>query len=360
MAEINFPKLFIPGPVHVTDDILQAMASYPLGHRTPEFNQLYAGLQPKLKQILHTEQNVFIFTNSATAVMEACIRNLVKGRALNMVCGAFSDRWHSITKDCAKPCDAVSVEWGQPTTPEAVDAALSAGDYDTITIVHNESSTGLMNPVAAIATMIREKHPDVMICIDAVSSMAGAPIKFDEWGADVVLASVQKAWGIPAGIAIAAVSDRALERAKTVEGRGQYLDFLAFAKNDAKNFTPNTPSTSHFVALDVQCDKILAEGIENRWARHERMATKVRDWAKQRWTLFPAEGYESLTLTCIDNRDESVDVPGLIKAIYEKHNARIANGYGGMKNKTWRISHMADLPEADLDTLLGWLDAELA
>ncbi|MHC5020627.1 MAG: aminotransferase class V-fold PLP-dependent enzyme, partial [Planctomycetota bacterium] len=151
MADINFPKLFIPGPVHVTDDILQAMASYPLGHRTPEFNALYAGLQPKLKQILHTEQNVFLFTNSATAVMEACIRNLVKERALNMVCGAFSERWHDITKDCAKPCDAVSVEWGQPTTPEAVDQALSSGKYDTVTIVHNESSTGLMNPLADIA-----------------------------------------------------------------------------------------------------------------------------------------------------------------------------------------------------------------
>lgn len=358
MSDAKFPKLFIPGPVHVDDEILRAMGSYPLGHRTSEFRALYGRLIPKLKQLLFCSERVFVMTNSGTGIMEACIRNLVKGRVLNLVCGAFSDRWHKIAKACAKPADAVHVDWGMANKPEHVDQALATGKYDTVTVVHNESSTGVMNPVAEIGQLVRRKYPDVLVCVDTVSSMAGAPMKFDEWGVDVMLASCQKAWGLPPGIAIAAVSQRALDRAKTVEGRGEYFDFLLYAKSDDNSETPNTPSTSHFVALDLQCDRILREGIEQRWARHRRLAERVRTWARTRWELFPEPGYESLTLTCIKNPG-ALDVEGLIKGIFKKHHARLANGYGDLKNKTWRISHMADLQDADIDELIGWIEAEL-
>lgn len=358
MAHTKFPRLFIPGPVECHPDVLKWMGSPSLSHRSSEFRELYTSLTGKLKKLLFTQGRVFVITSSGTGAMEAAIRNCVQKKVLATVCGAFSERWWQMAGENGKASDKLEVEWGKAITPELVDAALAKGGYDTVTCVHNESSTGVMNPIDAIGKLIRQKYPDVLFCVDTVSSMAGAPVRVDDWGLDVCVASSQKAWGLPAGIAIAAVSERALARAKTTAGRGHYFDFVSFAASDDKQETPNTPSTSHFVALDAQCDKILAEGIEARFARHRKMSETTRAWAKKRFALFAQPGYESWTLTCIANTTK-VDVEAMLKELMKRHNVRLANGYGKLKDKTFRIAHMADTTEAQLAELLGWLDAIL-
>ncbi len=357
MAE-SHKRLFIPGPVEVAPEIREAMATPVLSHRSTDFRTLYGRLIPKLKTMLATKGRVFVFTSSGTGAMEAAIRNCVRKRVLSTVCGAFSQRWHEIAIACGKEADKLEVEWGKAIKPEAVEAALKKGSYDAITVVHNESSTGLMNPLPEIAAVVR-KFPDVLLLVDTVSSMAGVPIEVDKWGLDVCLASSQKAFAVPPGIAVVAVSDRTLARAKETPGRGLYFDFLEFASSDAKQETPNTPSTQHFVALDRQMDRILAEGLENRWARHRKIAETCRTWARKRFSLFPEAGYESVTLSCIRN-DTKFETERMIKTLAQTRKVQIANGYGKLKEKTFRIAHMGDTTEQELSEILGWLDEIVA
>ena len=181
---------------------------------------------------------------------------------------------------------------------------LATGKYSAVTLVYSETSTGLINPVYEISEMLKKKYPDVLVFVDCVSAMVGMPMHFDQLGWDVALASVQKAFAIPPGLAVAAVSKRALEKSKTVPARGYYFDFVSFAKNAEKNQTPTTPAIPHIMALHYQCTKLVAEGIENVWARHKKMGDFVRSWAKEKFALFCDEKYASNTLTTIKNTRE--------------------------------------------------------
>ena len=232
-------KLHIPGPVEVSADTFCAMSQPMIGHRGTGFQDLYANIQPKLRQVLNTQNPVFLSTSSAWGVMEAAVRNLVGKKVLNCCCGAFSDKWLDVSKRCGKEAEALKVDWGRPILPEQIDAKLKTGQFDAITLVHNETSTGVMNPLADIAAVMK-KYPDVMFVVDTVSSMTAIKIDTDALGIDVMLAGVQKAWALPPGLAIFAVSDRALKKAETIPGRGYYFDFLEFKANHDKNMTPST------------------------------------------------------------------------------------------------------------------------
>jgi aspartate aminotransferase-like enzyme len=334
-------KLFIPGPVEVSEDTLAAMGQPMIGHRGSGFQELYASLQPKLQWVLYTKNPVFISTSSAWGVMEASIRNLVAKKVLNCCCGAFSDKWFDVSKRCGREAEALKVEWGQPILPEAVDAKLKTGQFDAITVVHNETSTGVMNPVADIAKVVRN-YPDVMFILDTVSSMTAVKVETDALGIDVILAGTQKAWAMPPGLAVFAVSERALKKAETIPGRGYYFDFLEFKANHDKNMTPSTPSIPHIYGLQFKLGQFEKEGLENRYARHLKMAQKTREWAKSRgFELFPKAGYESVTLTCVKN-NKNIDVAKLQKSLREKYKVLIDGGYGPIKGKTFRLAHMGD------------------
>jgi len=183
-----YKKLFIPGPTHVREEILQAQAAPMIGHRSQEYADLQGAVTPKLQRLLYTAQRVYLFASSSTGVMEGAVRQASHKKILNTVCGAFSKRWHQITERNGLACEKLEVPMGQAITPDLVDEALSNGGYDAITMVMNETSTGIMNPVTDIAALIHEKYPDVLILVDAVSAMAGAKIEFDAWGLDVCLA----------------------------------------------------------------------------------------------------------------------------------------------------------------------------
>ena len=231
-----------------------------------------------MQQLFYTKQPVFVSTSSAWGVMEGAIRNLVSKKVLSCMSGAFSDKWFDVAKKCGKQAEALQVEWGQPILPEAIEAKLATGEFDAVTLIHNETSTGTMNPLWDIAAVMR-KFPDVQFIVDCVSSFTAMKIPFDELGIDVMLAGTQKALALPAGAAVFAVSEKAYAKAATIKDRGYYFDFLEFKKNQESSMTPTTPSISHFYALQSKIEDILAEGQDARYARHLENAKITRAWA---------------------------------------------------------------------------------
>jgi len=351
-------KLFIPGPVEVHPEILQAMATPMIGHRMKEYAVLHGSVKAKLKKLLFTEEKVYLSTSSAFGVMEGAVRNLVATRCANFCNGAFSNKWHDVTKRCGKEADAFKAEWGKPITPEMVDEALATGKYDAITLVHNETSTGVMSPLAEIAEVLK-KYPNVISIVDTVSSMSAMKIPVDELGIDCCLFGVQKAFALPPGLAVFTASERALEKAKTIEGRGYYFDFLEFDAADAKDNTPSTPCISQIYALDKQLDRMFAEGLENRWARHRELAGRVAQWIeKNGYGFYPEAPYRSVALTCAVNSKGS-DLATLKKLLGERGYA-FDDGYGKIKGQTFRIAHMGDMQMADLEEFLAVVDELLA
>jgi len=224
-------------------------------------------------------------------------------------------------------------------------------------LVFNETSTGMMNPLREIAEVVAG-YPDVFLLVDAVSGMAGAKIETDAWKLDFVLAGVQKAFALPAGLAVAAVSERALARANDVPPRSYYFSLPKMHKSHLKNQTPSTPAIPHMYALDAQLDDMLAEGLEARFARHAKMAGIVQAWSKRHFDIYPENGYWSQTLTCIENT-RGIDVAALIKTLADDYNVRISNGYGDIKGKTFRIAHMGDTQVDEIEGLLKVIETVL-
>lgn len=352
-------KLHIPGPVEVSEKTFKAFCSPMIGHRGQGFKDLYAKVQPQLQQLLYTKQLVYLSTSSAWGVMEGAIRNLVHKKVLNCMCGAFSDKWFDVSKRCGKDAEALQVDWGSPIRAEAVDKKLATGQFDALTLIHNETSTGTMSPLEEIAAL-KKKYPDVMFIVDAVSSMTGTKIAFDELGIDVLLAGTQKAFALPPGLTVFVCSQAALAKAAQTKDRGYYFDFLEFQKNAEQNMTPSTPSISHVYALSSKLDDIFEEGLEARFARHRKLAQMTRDWAaKHGFTLFPEPGFESVTLTCVNNGAKPggrvVDVPKLQKLVKDQ-GILIDGGYGKIKGLTFRLSNMGDETEETMNQLYTALD----
>ena len=224
---IAHTKLFIPGPVEVSPKTLAAFSRPMIGHRGSEFKALYGAMQPQLQTLFGTTQPVFLSTSSAWGVMEGAIRNLVHRRVLCCMLGAFSDKWLEVSRRCGKEADPLQVEWGDYIPPEALEAKLATGAYDTVTLIHNETSTGVMNPLAEICAVVR-RFPEVLLIVDTVSSFSAVPIAMDELGIDVLLTGSQKALALPPGLALFAVSEKAFARAARTADRGYYFDFLEF------------------------------------------------------------------------------------------------------------------------------------
>lgn len=349
-----YRKLFTPGPTHVRDEILEAQAAPMIHHRSKEYAELQKEVTSKLQQVLYTKQHVYLYTCSSTGVMEGSVRQATDKKILNTICGAFSQRWHEICVANGVPTGTVEVEWGQAITPDIVDEALASGEYDAITVVFNETSTGLLNPVDEIAELVHEKYPDVLILVDAVSGMAGAKIEFDAWGLDVCLAGVQKCFALPPGLTVCAVSDRARERALDVPGRGYYFTYEQMDRKYEKHQTPATPCISLIEALNVQLDDVLTLGLDNLWTRHQEMAAYVQDWAREYFALFSDERYLSPTVTNVKN-SRGISVADLNDAL-ARRGAQISNGYGPLKEQCFRIAHMGDLMLDDLQWLTDQIE----
>jgi len=356
--------LFVPGPVDVAAEVLAAQTQPMLPHRSAEFEAIFQRASQKACQLFYTNQRVFLTASSGSGLQEAAVRNLAREHVLSCVNGAFGSRWHAVALANGKQADLLETQWNQPVDPDQVAGALRKKHYEAITVVHNETSTGVQNPITEIAAVVREISPDTLICVDAVSSLGGARIEFDAWGLDMLLTSSQKCLALPPGLGLAAVSGRALEYAARVPNRGWYFDLLLLEKHRLKDSTPATPALSLIYALDLQLDRILAEGLENRFARHSAMARRVQAWAVScNLAVYAPEGYRSQTVTTVDNRSGSmpmgIDVPALNRFLMQK-GMRIANGYGPLKGITFRIAHMGETRLEDVDRLLAVIDEFIA
>ncbi len=348
-------KLYIPGPIEVSPATMQAMTQPMIGHRSKDFQNLVESMHPGLQTIFGTKQPVFLSTSSAWGVMEGSIRNLVHKKVLNCCCGAFSDKWYDVSLACGKQAEALKVDWGKAITPEMVDERLATGEFDAITLVHNETSTGVMNPLKEIAAVVK-KYPGVMLITDTVSSLSAVPIPFDELGLDVMLAGVQKAFALPPGLALFACSEAAFERAATMKDRGYYFDFIEFKKNAENFMTPSTPAIPHLYALQHKVKEILAEGLDARYARHAQLNDMMHAWVRKHgFDFFAPEGFRSKTLTCVANK-AGFEVADFVSLLKKNHRIAIDGGYGKIKGKTFRVSNMGDETVATISEVIAALD----
>nr|WP_312576454.1 alanine--glyoxylate aminotransferase family protein [Sedimentibacter sp.] len=348
-------KLFIPGPIEVKGDVLERMSTPMIGHRSKEASQLQRNISDKLRTLFYTNNEILLSTSSGSGLMESSVRCLTKKRVAVFSIGSFGDRWYDMATANGVPADLFKSELGSITMPEMVDDVLATNKYDVITITHNETSTGVMNPVEEISKIIK-KYPEVMFCLDTVSSAGGVKIEVDKLGVDVCITSSQKALGLPPGLAICTISDRAIEKARTVKNRGFYLDLVqlydTIKKKDYQY--PSTPNLSLMFALDYQLDKILEEGLEGRFLRHKEMAEYTRTWAKKNFDMFTDERNASVTLTTVKNTKD-ISVKDLNTEL-GKRGFSISNGYGELKEKTFRIAHMAELTLDEVKELLDNID----
>ena len=348
-------KLFIPGPVEVSAKTWAAFTKPMIGHRSEAFRTLYRSVHPRLQILFGTSQPVFLSTSSAWGVMEASIRNLVSRRVLNCMCGAFSDKWLDVSRRCGKAAEPLQVDWGKHIDPGALDEKLATGNYDAVTLIHSETSTGVMNPLEEICGIVR-KYPEVVLIVDTVSSFSAVPTPMDELGIDVLLTGSQKALALPPGFSLFSVSEKAFVRAEQQKDRGYYFDFLEFKKNQETDMTPTTPSIAHIHALESKLDDIFGEGLTNRYARHARTNALVHDWVRDRgFDFFAEEGSRTKTLTCVKNI-RGIDVPKFARDLREKHHLVIDPGYGRIKGQTFRLSNMGDETEDTVGHLLSCLD----
>ncbi len=344
-------QLFIPGPVNVEPDVLERMATEQIPHRSEIATELQKRISKNLQKLMYTNDTIILSTSSGSGIMEMAIKSCTKKRAAVFSVGAFGDRWYNMAVSNNVPADKFKSEPGMPTTVEMVKDALETGLYDVVTVTHNETSSGLMNNVYEIGQVIKD-YPNVLFLVDAVSSLGGSKIEVDASNIDICISSTQKCLGLPPGLSVASVSERAYERAKTVEYRGFYLDLVNIVDRVKKNYQyPSTPSTPHMWALDYKLDKIInKEGLENRLQRHKDLSIIVCEWAEKHFELFAKEGFRSHTVTTILNT-KGFNIGDLNKELMNR-GFLISNGYGALKDKAFRIAHMADRQEKELQELL--------
>jgi len=306
-----------------------------------------------LKKILYTKNECLLSTSSATGLMEACVRNLLRDdeKALFFSVGAFGDRWYEIGLSNGKNSEKQSVEWGDAITPEFAQETLEKDKYAVVFIQSNETSTGVYNPIEKVVPIMKDHG--ALVCVDATSSMAGVKLEVDKLGVDVCLASVQKCFTVPPGLAVCSISQAAIEKTSQVKNRGLYFDFEDMLKKNKSHQTPTTPPIPQIRALDYQIDYILnKEGLENRFERHAKLAKRTQEWAKSLgFEMFPNnEKYYSNTVSTMKN-SINIDISKMVSTLVNK-GYRIVNGYGSLKDKTFRIGHMGEIVLEDLNKML--------
>ncbi|HEX3108158.1 MAG TPA: alanine--glyoxylate aminotransferase family protein [Thermoanaerobaculia bacterium] len=348
-------KFFIPGPTWVRPAILQEMTRPMIGHRSAEFRELFGGIRRNLKTLFETAADALVITASGTGVMQAALENCVTRRVLVTTCGAFSERWFTMAQSLGYEVDRLDAGWGHAVDPEELADHLRGRrtHYDAVTLTHNETSTGVTNDIESLARVVHEESPDTLVLVDAVSSLGGIPVRFDAWGLDVCLASVQKGLALPPGITVLATSARAIEAAKKHPYRGLYFDFVNYKLKADEDSVPSTPSIPHFFALAKQLDDILrGEGLENRFERHRKM----RDTTIERTSRYAKPAGDRTHASPTVSALEPVMSPDALRAEMKKRGYTLGGGYGEWKDRTFRIGHMGDISLDDLNAMLDVLE----
>ena len=352
-------NLRIPGPTPCADEALQAMSRQMINHRGPEFGAMLQRLTNGVKKVFETKNDVFILTTSGTGAMETAVVNFLSpgDRVLVVSIGAFGDRFADIAQTYGADVTKLSFELGTAADPAKLDQALSEGDYKAMLITHNETSTGVTNPLAELAAVAR-KH-DVLIIVDAVSSLSAIPCKVDAWDMDVVVTGSQKGWMVPPALAMISVSARAWKAYESAKMPRYYFDVGKARKYLETDQTPWTPAISVFFALDVALEMMLAEGMENIFARHARIGKLTREGAKALGLeLLADERFASNTVTAV-KVPAGVDGKALNKLMREEYDTVLAGGQASLAGKIFRIGHLGLVNEKDINDCLAALKAAL-
>ncbi len=354
--EPAFGTFFLPGPTEVRHEVLAAMTGPMIGHRGAAFEALYARVHTGLQQVFRTSRPVYVSTSSATGFMEAGVRNAPPGPILAVVNGAFSERFADIARGCGREVAELEVPWGDVVEAEAVAAQLAVRPFSAVTVVHSETSTGALTDIRAVSAAVRAHG--ALCLVDSVTGLAGAPIETESWELDFLLTGSQKALAIPPGLAFASVSERYLAGVTRAEARGRYFDILEFERYAAKQQTPNTPAISLLYALDVQLAAIAREGVEARWARHAAMAARTHAWVEEAAAatgialgILAPVGARSPTVTAV-TLPNGITGTEVVRAVAARGFV-IGDGYGQVKDRTFRIGHMGDHSVEGLERCLA-------
>jgi len=344
--------LFTAGPVQVRSAVLEQMRRPMITHRSVEYRHLHASIVERMARLLDTEETILLLVSSATGAMEAGVRSAVSRKIMHFTCGAFGERWAAISRSNGKEAVELKTPWGKGIRCEAIEGRIDA-DAEAVALTHNETSTGVMNPLQDLADAVHSQS-DALLFVDAVTSAFANDLKLRKVEADLVVFGTQKALALPPGLAFAVVSDRLLKKAEGVGNRGKYLDLLEIKEFADRSLVPTTPPVSLMYALDYQLELIEREGIGNRAERHRRMADMCRGWALKHGGLFSEEGFRSNTVTCILNSN-GIPFEDIQRGL-KSNGYEISEGYGQIREKTFRIGHMGDVTEAELQGLLKALD----
>jgi len=347
-------KLFTVGPVHVEPEVLQAMTKPMITHRSKEYKALHGAVMEKMKKVLDTDMDIFLVGGSASVFLEGAVRNGVNSNVLGITNGSFGDRWIEISKLNGKNVKEIRVPWGKAMKPSDIEGAVDKGT-EAVHFVSNESSTGVLSPLGAIADEVR-KQSDALIFVDGVTSVAATDLKLKKNEIDALIFGSQKALALPPGLGFMAVSEKLMNKAKEVKNRGFYTDLIKLKKNNDENYTLTTPPVSLIYALDFQLDRMIAEGMQARYRRHGEMAKLVKQWSSKLAGMLPEEGYMSDTIGVLNRGELDFDK---FHAALKSKGYEISNGYGDVKQRTFRIGHMGDITPEKLKCLLKVMDETL-
>lgn len=354
--------LMIPGPTPVPERVLLAMARHPMGHRSADFSAIFAEVTENLKWLHQTKNDVLILAASGTGAMEAGIINFLSPGD-RVVCGCngkFGDRWAEVCEAYGLSVERVTAEWGKPLNPADFQAVLEADTAKTIKAVimtHSETSTGVLNDLAAINAAVKA-HGQALMILDAVTSLGAVNVPMDEWGIDVIASGSQKGYMIPPGLGFVAVSDRAWDAYKTAKLPRFYLDLGKYRKDAGKNTTPFTPPVNLFFGLQAALQMMKAEGLESIFARHTRQMNATRAAVSAlNLPLFAPEGASSPAITAV--APIGVDSEKIRSAMKKQFDIALAGGQDHLKGQIFRIGHLGFVSDRDILTAIGALEATL-
>lgn len=351
-------KLFTVGPVACRPEILDEMGKQMFSHRSERYRKLQREIIDRLQNFLETEEKVFLFPSSGSGVMESSVRNCVEDRILCCVNGAFGERYAEVAESNGLVVETLETELGKPTVPEELDEKLSSNpEVEAVSITFNETSVGLLNPLPELAKVV--KSHDKLLFVDAVSAMGGTEIKVDEWGIDICFASSQKCFGVPPGLAVGSISEEALERSNRLDEKGWYFDLELYEGYDErKSGTHMTPPIPQILALNKRLEIIEEEGKDELFKRYDERSGRIRNGVQDLGlTLFPEEGYESPTVTCVDAPEDKSGFE-VYQEMREK-GFELAKGYGDLEDATFRIGNMGHVPFENIELMLGALEEVL-
>ncbi len=357
--EVNVMKLFTVGPVACYPQVLKEMGRQMVSHRSDEYKRLHQETVAQLQQFIETEEQVFLFSSTGTGFMEGAVRNCVDAKLLCCVNGSFGKRFADVAAANGKRVETLTTPLGDPITPDRLDDQLrKSRDVDAVAITHCETSTGVLNPLPKLADVVKQHGK--LLFVDAVSSMGGTEVKVDPWDLDVCFGSSQKCFGVPPGLGMGSVSAAALKRSAKATNKGWYFDFTLWARHQREAGTPMTAVIPQIAGLHCILTLIDAWGGKERYfetyrERNRRIRGGVEALGL---TLFPAKGYESPTVTCV-NAPHGVDGVAIYEAM-RGHGFELAMGYGDVRHTTFRIGNMGHIELGDITLMLDALRASLA